>query len=143
MRGNVTRWCPQITILEEKGEPKQRIKLTSSIYHPNNLPSGQTNSQDIVDQMLYFAFVVMDRCFLWQCQAFLCPFSWLACKTCAKWYVWTGHRLILSYFYANYMLIWSIHVTIFMLMYGLESCQWFAFQHSFYFLFFIIRFSWV
>ena len=75
-------------------------KLTTSIYLPNNLPSGQTSSQDIVDQMLYFdAFLVMDRCFLWQCQAFLCSFSWLACRICAKCYVWTGHRLILSYFY--------------------------------------------
>ena len=42
VRGKVTR--PQTTTFEEKGEPKQRIKLTPSAYQPDILLLGLTGS---------------------------------------------------------------------------------------------------
>ena len=42
----VTEQCPQTTIFEEKGEPKQiRTGRGPSAYEPNALPLGETGSQ--------------------------------------------------------------------------------------------------
>ena len=44
VRGKDTRWCWKITTFEEKGEPKQGIKHTSSTSQPNAALLDQTGS---------------------------------------------------------------------------------------------------
>ena len=55
VRDKVTRQCPQTTILEVKGKPRQiRTEVPLPAYQPAALPLGQTGSLSNYDMTRFF-----------------------------------------------------------------------------------------